>query len=134
MLINSTVTNVGITEDVTDAAILGVLDRWIAAEVDWDALPPFSTIGIDEVALSTDHGDFLAVLTAHTATGDVHVLAMLPDRLTTSVLAWLNAIPEARRAQIVTVCTDMWEGYISAASEAVPHARIVIDRFHVARH
>ena len=28
----------------------------------------------------------------------------------------------------------MWEGYVSAVQEALPHATIVIDRFHVARH
>jgi transposase len=28
----------------------------------------------------------------------------------------------------------MWEGYVSAVEEALPHATIVIDRFHVARH
>src|SRR5262249_24577112 len=50
-LINSTLTDVGTKEDVSDDALLGVLDRWVATGVDWDALEPFATLGIDEIAL-----------------------------------------------------------------------------------
>ncbi len=32
------------------------------------------------------------------------------------------------------MCTDIWEGYISAVEEALPNAMIVLDRFHVIRH
>ena len=46
----------------------------------------------------------------------------------------MSAIPAEQRAQISTVCTDMWEGYVTAAQEVLPHATLVIDRFHVARH
>jgi transposase len=49
------------------------------------------------------------------------------------VVAWLTSIPEERRAAITTVCTDLWEGYITATQEVLPYATIVADRFHVAR-
>lgn len=39
-LINSTLIDVSEKEDVTTAALQGVLDRWIATTVDWAALPP----------------------------------------------------------------------------------------------
>jgi len=133
-LVNSTLTDVGAKEDVTYDALLGILDRWIASSVDWDALQPFATIGIDEIALLKGHRDFVAVISAQTEVGDLHVLAVLPNRLKATVLAWLKTIPAAIRARITTVCTDIWEGYITAAQEALPAARIVIDRFHVARH
>ena len=47
-------------------------------------------------------------------------------------------IPKQLRATIHTFCSDMWDGYLSAAAEfmaAFPEvkARIVIDRFHVAQ-
>jgi len=41
--------------------------------------------------------------------------------------------PADIRARITTVCTDIWDGYISAAQEVLPGATIVIDRFHIAR-
>ena len=35
---------------------------------------------------------------------------------------------------IQTVCCDLWEAYTEAAREELPSARIVADRFHVAKH
>jgi len=133
-MVNSTLTDVGVKEDVTYDALLGILDRWIASSVDWEALEPFVTLGIDEIALLKGHRDFVAVISARSDDGQLHVLAVLPDRLKTSVVAWLKTIPAAIRARITTVCTDIWEGYITAVEEVLPQARIVIDRFHVARH
>jgi len=133
-LINSTLTDVEAKEDVTYDALLGILDRWIATSVDWDALPPFATMGIDEIALLKGHRNFVAVVSARTPAGDLYLLAVLPDRLKATVVTWLKTIPAARRAQITTVCTDMWEGYCTAVEEVLPTAVIVIDRFHVAQH
>jgi len=133
-LVNSTLTDVEAKEDVTYDALLGILDRWIASSVDWNAIEPFATIGIDEIALLKGHRDFVAVISAQTEDGALHVLAVLPDRLKASVVAWLKTIPQAIRARITTVCTDIWEGYITAVQEVLPDATIVIDRFHVARH
>jgi transposase len=132
-LINSTITDVQAKEDVTYAALLGILDRLVATTVDWDALEPLATMGIDEIALLKGHRDFVAVISAQTERGDLHVLAVLPDRLKATVLAWLLTIPQAIRERITTVCTDIWEGYITAVQEALPDATIVLDRFHVAR-
>jgi transposase len=133
-MVNSTVTDVVAKEDVSYDALLGILDRWIATVIDWSALEPFTVLGIDEIALKKGHRDFVAVLTAKSATNRLHVLAILPDRLKATVVDWMKAIPQERRERIQTVCTDMWEGYVSAVQEALPHATIVIDRFHVARH
>lgn len=133
-LINATLTDVTEKEDVSYDALLGILDRWIAKRVDWDALPPLATLGIDEIALLKGHRDFVAIISAQTEAGDLHILAVLPDRLKTSVVTWLESIPEPVRAQITTVCTDIWEGYITAVQEVLPATTIVIDRFHVARH
>jgi transposase len=133
-LVNSTLSDVEAKEDVTTDALVGILDRWIAHSVDWDALPPFATMGMDEIALLKGHRNFVAVISAQTDAGEVHVLAVLPDRLKATIVAWLRCIPAAIRARITTVCTDMWEGYISAVEEELPAATIVIDRFHVACH
>jgi transposase len=133
-LINSTPTDVEAKEDVTYDALMGILDRSLATTVEWDTLEPFRTLGIDEIALLKGHRDFVAVISAQGEGGELHVLAVLPDRLKATVVAWLASIPESIRARITTVCTDIWEGYITAVQEVLPHATIVIDRFHVARH
>jgi transposase len=133
-LVNSTPTDVGAKEDVSYDALLGILDRWVARSVEWEALPAFATIGIDEIALLKGHRDFVAVISALTQDGQLHLLAVLPDRKKATVVAWLKTLPAARSARITTVCTDMWEGYITAVQEVLSDATIVIDRFHVARH
>lgn len=133
-LVNSTISDVVAKEDVSYDALLGILDRWIATTVDWATIPPFTTLGIDEIALTKGHRNFLAVLTGRSEAGQLHVLAVLPDRLKTSVVAWLRAMPAEHRERIQTVCTDMWEGYVSAVQEVLPDATLVVDRFHVARH
>jgi transposase len=133
-LVNSTVTDVVAKEDVSYDALLGILDRWITTTVDWPSLEPFTVLGIDEIALRKGHRDFVAVLSAKTASGRLHILAILPDRLKTSVVDWMKTIPHDHRQRIHTVCTDMWEGYVNAVQEVLPDAMIVIDRFHVARH
>jgi transposase len=133
-LVNSTFTDVEAKEDVTYDALEAILDRWIARSVDWDALPPFATLGIDEIALLKGHRDFVVVISAQSEGGELHVLAVLSDRLKTTVVAWLKTIPQAIRERITTVCTDIWEGYITAVEEVLVDATIVIDRFHVVRH
>jgi len=133
LLVNSTVEDVVRKEDVSYDAVLGILDVWIATSIDWDSVAPFAVIGIDEIALLKGHRNFVAVITAQLTTGEVRVLALLPDRLKATVVAWLQSIPPARHAAITTVCTDLWEGYITATQEVLPHATIVADRFHVAR-
>jgi transposase len=132
-LVNSTFTDVEAKEDVTSDAVMGILDRWIASSVDWDRLSPFATLGIDEIALLKGHGDFVAIISALSEDGELHVLAVLPDRLKATVLDWLKSIPAALSSGITTVCTDIWEGYITAIQEALPAATIVLDRFYVAR-
>jgi transposase len=119
-LVNSTFSDVEAKEDVTADALLGILDRFVARSIKWEALPPFATLGIDEIALLKGHRDFVAVISALSEDGELHVLAVLPDRLKATVAAWLMSISEAIRSRITTVCTDIWEGYIMAVSAVAP--------------
>ncbi len=44
-----------------------------------------------------------------------------------------RSIPERLKRSIVSACCDTYEGYTEAIREELPHVRLVIDRFHVAR-
>jgi transposase len=133
-VVNSTLADVPATEDVTADALLGILDRWSATTLECDALEPFAILGIDEIALLKGHRDFVAVISGRTSRGRLQLLAVLPDRRKSTVVAGLEPIPVPIRARITTVCTDMWDGYRSAVTDGLPDAALVIDRFHVARH
>jgi len=97
------------------------------------------TRGIDEIALTKGHANFVAMLIAQQAAGHVALLAILPDRKKEPVRQFLATIPAHLRATLHTVCTAMWDGYVNAVKEfAAAHAdvtlAVVIDRFHVAKH
>jgi transposase len=134
LLVNSTIADVCEKEDVTPDAVQTIVDRWIATSVDWCTVPAFTILGIDEIARRKGHRDFVAIVTARLPNGTLHLLAVLPDRTKDTVRTWLETIPAATRERIRTVCTDMWEAYVAAVREDLPHATIVIDRFHVAQH
>jgi transposase len=132
LLINSTVTDVARKLNVSEDTVSGVLDRWVETSVDWSTFLSIAVIGIDEISVKRGHRDYIAIVTTKTATGVV-VLGVLGDRKKETVLAFLKSIPEGLKATVETVCTDMYQGYVNAVAEVLPHAKIVVDRFHVAQ-
>jgi transposase len=132
-LVNATTQDVSIKEGLTYDAVLGVIERRVSTQVDWTHYTELSTLGLDEIALKKGHRDFVVIVTARLGNGRVEVLAVLNNREKATVKAFLGTIPAVLRQSIDTVCSDMYEGYIQAACEALPGVRIVIDRFHVAR-
>jgi transposase len=74
----------------------------------------------------------VAVVWARDVLGYNHVLTVLPNRLQATVQAFLGGIPTDLKATVRRVCIDRWEGYAGAVTAALPHASIVVDRFHVA--
>jgi transposase len=133
-LVHSTIEDVCQKEDTSYDVVLGTIERWMATGIDWKVLPPFTVLGIDEIALKKGHRDYIVIVTARLSTGRLIVLAILPDRTKATLVTWLTTIPAPLRRQIRTVCTDMWDAYVTAVREVLPHAAIVIDRFHVAKH
>src|SRR5215813_7991886 len=133
-LVHSTIEDVCQKEDTSYDAVLGTIERWMTTSIEWEALPPFTVLGIDEIALKKGHRDYVVIVTARLPTGRLIVLAVLPDRTKATLVTWLTTIPMQLRGQIQTVCTDMWDAYVTSVREVLPHATIVIDRFHVAQH
>jgi transposase len=133
-LVNSTVEDVSIKEGVAYDCVLGVLERRISASVDWgQPQAALDVVGLDEIALKKGHRNFVVIVTARLADGRLVILAVLPDRQKDTVVEFLRSIPERLKQSIHTVCCDMYEGFTEAVREELSHARIVIDRFHVAR-
>jgi transposase len=132
-LINSTVEDVSIKEDVGYDCVLGVLERRIDTCVDWGQYTELGVVGMDEISLKKGHRNYVVIITARLAEGRTAILAVLPDRQKDTVIEFLRSIPERLKQSIHTVCCDMYEGFTEAVREELPWARIVIDRFHVAR-
>lgn len=51
-----------------------------------------------------------------------------------TVIDFFRTIPPRLLQTIQAVCCDLWEGYTEAAREEIAHARLVADRFHIAKH
>lgn len=79
-LVNSTIEDVSLKEGVGYDAIVGALNRQVAAAIHWDEVEDLSTVGIDEIAMSKGRNNYAAIITARQANGQVRVLAVLGDR------------------------------------------------------
>ena len=131
-LINSTVSDVARKQDVSYDVVLGAINRGVARAVNWGDFTALQVIGMDEIALRKGHRDYVVIVTLR-LDDDIALLGVLPDRRKETVVAFLRSIPLRLRAGIERVCTDMYEGYTNAVREEIAQARVVIDRFHVAR-
>lgn len=130
-LVNSTVEDVSIKEELGYEAVMGTIKRHLAPEVDWGAFRRLGVLGIDEIALKKGHKDFVVIITARI--GEVvHIIAVLEDRKKETVKQFLARIPKRLRRTIKAVCSDMYEGFINAVKEVLG-VRVIVDRFHVAK-
>ena len=59
------------------------------------------------------------------------ILDLLRDRNRSSVVAFLRGLVDKERVELVAM--DMWRPYKEAVNAVLPHATIVIDKFHVLR-
>jgi len=132
-LVNTTVEDVSRKECLAYDMILGIVDRHIRVEVDWSQYTALNTLGMDEIALKKGHRDYVVIVTARLKYGRVVLLGVLENRQKETVVEFLRSIPERLKRSIVSACCDMYEGYTEAIREELPHVRLVIDRFHVAR-
>ena len=132
-LVNSTIADVAIKERLAYDSVLGVLERRINARVDWSQYTQLGVLGLDEIALKKGRRDFVVIVTVRLAEGRVGILGVLPDRQKDTVVDFLRSIPERLKQTIHIACCDMYESYTEAVREELQTARIVIDRFHVAR-
>jgi len=122
------------------AAFLGVpektLEKWYYDYVERQRQAssppprPIQQLGIDELKLTHGSGQFVAVIVDHT---NERVLEVLKTRSKTAVRAYLRQnLKSGLLAGLLEVTTDMWDGYSTAAREALgEEVRITIDRFHV---
>lgn len=85
-------------------------------------------LGVDEISNKKGHKQYLLVIT------DLQrncVIEVLPDRLKETLMNWLYSLPIWARENVCVVSMDLWEPYRQAIQEAMPHAEIVADRYHV---
>ena len=107
---------------VDEKTVRNIFDEYVAVLANEYQRETPVWLGIDEIKLKR----FRAIFT------NLHgrsLIDMLPDRYVSTVTAFLASMPDKDR--ITHVAIDMWSGYRRAAQEALPNAKIVVDKFHV---
>ncbi|WP_082596787.1 ISL3 family transposase [Pseudovibrio sp. POLY-S9] len=132
-LIHSTVEDVAKKEQLGPKLIQAVLARQVDISVDWSTIVALETLGIDEIALKKGHRSYVTVVSAKPKSNSPIVLAVLEGRSKEDVKAFLKSIPEPLKQTVKHVCTDMYDGYINAATEVFGEQKLVVDRYHVAK-
>jgi transposase len=133
-LVNSTIEDVRIKEQISYDSVLGIMERRISAKPDWSLYGTIGVIGLDEIAIKKGHRDFVTIVTGRLADNRIVILGVLSDRQKDTVIDFLRSIPMRLVETVHTVCCDMYEGYTEAVREELLAARIVVDRFHVTQH
>jgi transposase len=132
-LINSTISDVSIKENIGYDVVRGIVERKIATMIDWSQITKIEVIGIDEISMRKGHQDFVTIVSGYSG-GKLLILGVLQDKEKQTVKAFLKSIPVRLRKQVKAVCTDLYEGFINAAKEVFSKkVKITADRFHVAK-
>jgi transposase len=133
-LVHSTMEDVSIKESIPYKSVVGVLERRMDKRVDWGQITSVKILGLDEIALRKGQGNYVTLVTGRLAEGEIVLLGVLPGHEKAEVVDFLRSIPLRILQTIQTVCCDLWEAYTEAVREEIPTARLVVDRFHVAKH
>jgi Transposase len=111
-------------------------------------VPPVEHLGIDEtrrgkanfrLVPGPDGGEVWEVVTDRwhvgfcDLTGGAGLLGQVEGRTSASVSAWINAQGEEWRRGLQVVAIDMCTVFKAAVRDSLPHATLVVDRFHVAQ-
>ena len=132
-LINSTVKDVSIREDIGYDTVMGIIDNNISPQINWEEIKALGVIGIDEVSIKKGHKDFVTVISAY-IDGKLTVLAVLKGREKSTVKAFFLSIPKRLRRTVKAICSDLYQGFINAAKEVFgKKIPVIADRFHVAK-
>lgn len=130
-LINSTVADVSIKESIGYEAVMGIVNRHVDSEINWDDIKQLGTIGIDEISLKKGHKDFVTLITSGE---ERQILGVIQGREKATVKTFLSNIPKRLKQTLKAVCCDMYDGYINAVKEVFGEkVMVVVDRFHVAK-
>jgi len=109
--------------------------------------PPVEHLGIDEIRrgkpryrqVVTDDGDAWEVTADRwhvgfcDLSGGAGLLGQVEGRTAATASAWLDAQTDAWRAGVRVAAIDMCTVFKAAVRESLPHAVLVVDRFHLAQ-
>jgi len=106
-----------------------IVERVVRRRRPGNPLEGLEYIGVDELSYRKGHRYLTLVTDLRTG----KIVWGKEGKGADALAAFFDELGPEGRALIKIVAMDMGQAYISAAREAVPHAKIVFDRFHVQR-
>jgi transposase len=104
-----------------------ILERVVAEKLDRGRLDGLVWIGCDEVSYGADH----KFLTCVADQQQGRIVWAAPGRNARTLQAFFDALTDEQKASITAVSIDMSAGYEKAIRNAIPHAEVCFDPFHV---
>jgi transposase len=120
--------SVSVREGLSQSTVKDIFNRIALLRKTATVTGKTKVLGIDELSLKKRHKQFVLVIS------DISrkcILAVLPDREKKTLENWIEALSPQERKAIRFVSIDMWAPYYQAARNKLPHAKVVVDRFHV---
>jgi transposase len=108
-------------------AVDAIVERVVERRLDASRFAGVRILGVDEFSYRKRH-HYVTIVVDHERR---RVLWAAPGRSSETLAKFFEALGPRGRAQIQAVTLNMSGGYLKAIREAVPHANIVFDRFHV---
>jgi len=132
-LINSTISDVSLKENVGYDSVDGILSRRVSSKINFKTIKCIGFLGIDEISLRKGHQDFMTIITSRSS-NKTQILAVIKGREKATIKGFLSTIPKKLRKTTIGICTDMYTGYLNAAHEVFgKDTPVIVDRFHVAK-
>nr|WP_144926575.1 ISL3 family transposase [Paenibacillus bovis] len=123
--LEKTFTSVADDIGVDEKTVLNIFNDYVA---ELEAQTDFRTpkwLGIDEVHLLKNYRCVI------TDVENKSVIDILRKRNKDTVISYLSKLQDIDNIELVAM--DMWNPYKSAVNSVIPHAKIVIDKFHVVK-
>ncbi len=132
-LVHSTIADVSIKENISEQVVQLIVDNSVSEEINWKTIKTLGVIGIDEISLRKNYKDHLTIVTSR-VDEKITILSVTKGREKAEIKAFFRSIPKKKRKTIISVCCDMYDGYINSAKEVFGKSiPVVADRFHVAQ-
>jgi len=132
-LINSTITDVSMKDDIGYKAVEAIVDRNIESEVNWDDISEIGLLGIDEISLKKGYKDFITLITSRSEKG-TRIICLIKGRDKADIKAFFASIPPDLKKTIIAVCSDMYDGFVNSAKEVFgADIPVIVDRYHVSK-
>ena len=110
---------------VSEGTIRGIFRKFAARELAKQEIVTPRWMGIDEIHFLSKFRGIITNVENRT------LVDLIPQRSQSSIATYLYKLHDRKNIEVVTI--DMWEPYRRAVQAVLPGAKLVVDRYHIAR-